>query len=100
MITLRTFKASTAHVGAKAGTINTPGGISYYQRHKAKILARARARREADPDLFRERSRKWRAENPESSRASVRRWAVRHPGYFAVVMRARRAAGQMKFKSL
>ncbi len=54
----------------------------YYHRHRAEILAKAKARREADPEVFKERTRRWRQAHPEAAQASVRNWAAKHPHYF------------------
>ena len=59
---------------------------SYYSAHRSEILARAKLRREANPELYRERARKsvrrWRELNPELNRERqikyFRKWRGSH----------------------
>jgi hypothetical protein len=60
---------------------------SYYVAHRSEILARAKVRRDANADLYRERGRKaarrWRERNlelcRERGREAARRWRERNP---------------------
>jgi hypothetical protein len=55
---------------------------AYYLAHRSEILARAKVRREANSELYRERSRRWRELHPEVNRERhikyFRKWRDSH----------------------
>lgn len=50
-----------------------------YQRNKAKVNARGKAWRQANPEKMAQYHVKWARKNPEKAAASVKRWRERHP---------------------
>ena len=60
----------------------------WYRKNREAILARQRVRRAANPEAYREASRRWRAANREKDRGYCAAWARRNPA--ACVRRVRR----------
>jgi len=68
---------------------------SYYSTHRSEILARAKLRREANPELYRERVRRWRERNLKLNRKRqiqyFRKWRGSHRDKYRAIRHAQQA---------